>query len=255
MTIGSGPYAVGLEPLFLVLCVAAAVFYVRAARAETRDRRRALLFGVGLLLVAGALNSPLQTLATGYLLLVHLLQNVMVAEWAPPLLILGLSPALREAVSRRAGRPLRALARPRVALPLWLIVWYAVHLAAFYDFALRNPWALNVEHAALLLVGLVFWWPVLAREQELLSTPTAIAYLGIGFIGSAFLGLALMFSTTPFYEFYEHVPRLWGLSAVRDQNLGGLLMNAEETVVFLAAIVYFLLRLLREEEEAERATE
>ena len=62
-----------------------------------------------------------------------------------------------------------------------------------------------------------------------------------------------MFSTSPFYEYYKHVPRLWGLSPARDQNLGGLLMNAEETIVFLSAIVYFLLRLLAEEEEAQRA--
>ena len=48
------------------------------------------------------------------------------------------------------------------------------------------------------------------------------------------------------------VPRLWGLSPAKDQNLGGILMNAEQTVVFLAALGYFLMRLL--DEEAERGT-
>ncbi|HSX23200.1 MAG TPA: cytochrome c oxidase assembly protein, partial [Gaiellaceae bacterium] len=73
------------------------------------------------------------------------------------------------------------------------------------------------------------------------------AYLGAGFVTSAFLGLAFIFSSRPFYSFYEHAPRLWGLSPTRDQNLGGILMNAEQTVVFLAAIGYFVWRLLEEE--------
>ena len=64
-----------------------------------------------------------------------------------------------------------------------------------------------------------------------------------------------MFSTSPFYEYYRHVPRLWGLSPARDQNLGGLLMNVEQTIVFFVAIAWFLLRLLEEEEQAQRAAE
>ena len=49
--------------------------------------------------------------------------------------------------------------------------------------------------------------------------------------------------------------RLWGLSAEKDQNLGGILMNGEQMIVFFAALSYFLMRLLSEEEEAQRALE
>ena len=52
------------------------------------------------------------------------------------------------------------------------------------------------------------------------------------------------------YTFYEDVPRLWGLSATRDQSLGGILMNGEQTLVFLLAIGYFVMRLLDEEHAA-----
>ncbi|HLX19111.1 MAG TPA: hypothetical protein VKR23_03070, partial [Gaiellaceae bacterium] len=54
--------------------------------------------------------------------------------------------------------------------------------------------------------------------------------------------------TRPFYPFYEHAPRLWGLSPERDQNLGGILMNAEQTIVFLIAIGWYVSRLLAEED-------
>ena len=249
------PYSFEWEPLFVALAAVAAGAYWQSARATRPPWWRAVLFALGLLLVVGALASPLETIATHYLLLVHLLQNVMTADWAPPLLIVGLTPAMRAAVARRGGRVVGLATRPKVALPAWLLTWFGVHLPAFYDFALRNPWALNVEHGLLIAAGLVFWWPVLADEPNGLSTPLILAYLGAAFAIASFLGLAFIFSTTPFYDFYVEAPRLWGLSPAKDQNLGGILMNAEQTIVFLSALVYFVLRLLDEEEELQRLAE
>jgi putative membrane protein len=249
-------YSFSFEPLFLVLSAAAVYGYVRLARTVERPSGlRVALFAAGIVLIAGSLNSPLETIAIHYLLLIHLLQNVMVADWAPPLLVLGLTPAMREVVAAKGGRPLFLLTRPRMALPLWLGVWYGVHLPALYDYALRHPWLLNVEHGALILAGLVFWWPVFSREPQRLSTATHLVYLGAAYVGSAFLSLALIFSGRAFYDFYEAAPRLWGLSPSKDQNLGGILMNAEQMIVFFSALSYFLLRLLSEEEEAQRALE
>ena len=244
------------EPLFLVLSAAAVYGYVRLARTVERPSAgRVTLFGLGVALVAMPLNSPLETIAIHYLLLIHLLQNVMVADWAPPLLILGLTPAMRDVVAARGGRALAFVTRPRFALPFWLLVWYGVHLPGFYDFALRHPLLLNVEHGLLILAGLVFWWPVFSLQPQDLSTAVKLVYLGAAYVGSAFLSLALIFSASAFYGFYEEAPRLWGLSPEKDQNLGGILMNAEQMIVFFAALSYFLLRLLSEEEEAQRALE
>jgi cytochrome c oxidase assembly factor CtaG len=249
-------YSFSFEPLFLVLGVAAGYGYVRLSRSVERpSRMRTAIFSLGLVLIAFSLNSPLETIAVHYLLVIHLLQNVMIADWAPPLLILGLTPAMRDAVAARGGSVFAFLTRPVFALPFWLAVWYGVHLPAFYDWALRNGWPLNIEHGLLILAGLVFWWPVFAREPHRVSTPIRLAYLGAAYIGSAFLSLALIFSGRAFYAFYEHAPRLWGLSPSKDQNLGGILMNAEQMLVFFAALSYFLLRLLSEEEESQRALE
>lgn len=249
------PYSFSFEPLFLALALLAAALYLRAARAEHPPWWRVALFVTGLVLVAGALNSPLETLAAHYLLIVHLLQNVMIADWAPPLLILGLTPAMCAAVARRGGRAFAWITRPRIALPIWLVGWYAIHFSAVYDTALENPWLLNLEHLVLVVLGLLFWWPVLAGEPHDVSTPVRLTYLFAAFVGSTFLGLALTFGGSAFYDFYERAPRLWGLSPVEDQNLAGVLMTAEQAVVVLAAIVYFLIRLLGEEEEKERAAQ
>jgi cytochrome c oxidase assembly factor CtaG len=240
------------EPLFLALTAVAAVLYWAAARRDPPGRR-AFLFALGLLLIVGALNSPLETIAVNYLLLIHLLQNVMIADWAPPLILLGLTPAMRRAIARRGGPAFAWITRPKIALPAWLMAWYGIHLAVFYDFALRNPWALNIEHALLVAVGLLFWWPVLAGEPHDVSVPVKIGYLGAAFVGSVFLGLGLTFSETPFYDFYAEAPRLWGLSPSQDQNFGGILMNVEQAAVFLAAILYYVVRLMPEEERTSSA--
>jgi putative membrane protein len=230
------------EPLFIVLAVLAAGLYVRAARRARPGPWRATSFATGLVLIAASLNSPLETIAADYLLLIHLLQNALIADVAPLLVLLGLTPSMTAALGRRGANRLRA----RYVLPLWLIAWYSTHAAPFYDWALRTGWGLNVEHAILIAAGLLFWWPIVSGR---LAPPAALAYLGAAFVGSSFLGLAYIFSSSVFYSFYEHAPRLWGLSPVRDQNLGGILMNGEQTVVFLLAIGWFVLRLLDEEHE------
>jgi putative membrane protein len=241
------PTSFSFEPLYLALVVAAAVVYVLAARDDRPSGWRATSFGLGLFLVAAPLNSPLETIAAHYLLLVHLLQNALIADIAPLLILLGLTPLMKDALNRRGARRIRA----RYALPVWLVVWYGAHAAPFYDWALRTGWGLNLEHAALIAAGLLFWWPIVSNR---LSTPAALAYLGIAFVTSSFLGLAFIFSTRPLYAFYEHAPRLWGLSPARDQNLGGILMNAEQTLVFLLAIGWFVWRLLEEEDAREQLT-
>ena len=237
------------EPLFIALAIAAGVLYWRAARSD-RPGWRAVPFGLGLLVVVGALNSPLETIAAHYLLLIHLLQNVMIADWAPPLLLLGLTPRMRASIARLGGPAFAWATRPKIALPVWLVGWYAIHFAVFYDFALRNPWALNIEHLILVAIGLLFWWPVLAEHPHEIGVPVKIGYLGAAFVGSVFLGLGLTFSESPFYDFYAEAPRLWGLSPAKDQNFGGILMNAEQAAVFLTAILYFVLRLIPEEEHS-----
>ena len=63
------------EPVFLVLAVAAGALYWRAALTDPPQTWRVVSFVAGLFLIAASLNSPLETIASHYLLLIHLLQN------------------------------------------------------------------------------------------------------------------------------------------------------------------------------------
>lgn len=248
----SSPWAPTFEPLFIVGGVAAAWAYARAAKKDPPGRGRIAAFAAGVLLIVLALNSPLETIAIEYLLLFHLLQNVIITDWAPPLLILGLTPGMRSAIAERGGRPFAFVTRPTIAFPIWLIGWYTVHFPGVFETALRNPILLNVEHLFMIAIGLLFWWPVLSDAPRAVPTLGRIAYIFAAFVGSAFLGLALTFAP-PLYGYYEDLPvRLWGISAAQDQNLGGILMTTEQAIVFFAMIVRLLVVLFREEDEAEQ---
>ena len=236
------------EPLFIVLAIVAAVLYVRFVRDAGPGRR--VLFGLGLACIVVPLNSPLETIAVHYLLLAHLAQNAISADIAPPLLILGLTPLAREALERRGGRVFQTVTTPAIALVLWLVCWYGIHLSVIYDFLLRHELLLNLEHVILISVGLIFWWPVLSGTARSLAAPSGLLYLFIAFASSAFLGLALTFLPS-FYTYYQHTPRLWGFSPDSDQNVGGALMTGEQSAVFVAGMCWVFFRLLDDDQEVE----
>jgi len=203
-------------------------------------RVRLIPLVAALALIFLSFATRLQPFALHTFLWAHLLQNVVLAEWAPALLVL----AVPSAVAARAhGFP---LFRPLVALPLWLVTYFAWHLPWVYDFALRRPHSLlHVEHLTYLLAGICLWWPVVHGRQ---SAGAKAAYLFGAFVLASPLGLALALFPRPVYSFYAHAPRTWGPSPESDQQIAGVTMAAEEALVFFAVFALYLSRFLRDEQ-------
>ena len=246
------PWSIRLEPVFIVLAVAAALVYVRAWRRAPGPWWRAGCFGAGLVLVLGALNSPIGTIAIEYLVLFHLLQNVMISDWAPPLLLIGLTPAMRSGLAARGGAAMEKITRPAITLSVWLVAWYVIHLGAVYDAAVRSTVLLAIEHAVLIAIGLLFWWPILCDVPRSLPTIGRIGYVVAAFVLSAPLGLVLALVPRPLYDFYAAAPeRVWGLSRLEDQQLGGMTMAGEQSIVFFAVFAYWFACFLAEQERLE----
>lgn len=234
--------AEALVPITLAL-----VYLVRGCR----GRWRAAAFLSGCALLFAALVTPLDTLAREYLVWAHLVQNVVLAEWAPLLLVLGIPPAV---AARLAGLPAVALlTRPVVALPLWIGTYVVWHVPALYDAALRHPATLlPLEHATYVVSGLAFWWCVWQELPQRLGSGGRAGYVFAAFVLSAPLGLVLALVPEPLYGFYADAPeRVWGLDRLEDQQLGGMTMAAEQSVVFFAAFAYWFMRFLSEQEHIE----
>ena len=225
--------AVGLVP-------ALALTYALAARAEPPGRFRLAAAVASLALVFAAFATELQPLALHTFLWAHLLQNVVLAEWAPALLVLAVPPALGR---RAAGR---LLFRPAIALSVWIVTYIAWHLPWVYDYALRHPHSvLHVEHAMYFVAGVALWWPVVHGTY---SAGLKAGYLFAAFVLASPIGLLLALVPRPFYAFYAHAPRTWGPGPLGDEQIAGVTMAVEQAVVFFAVFTLYLFRFLREEE-------
>ena len=116
------PYRFSFEPAYLVLAAAAGAAYVWSARRDRPGGWRAASFVTGLLLIAVSLNSPLETIAAERLLLIHLVQNGLIADVAPPLVLLGLTAAMRAWLGRHGGDPARVLEIVQRVVAVGLVV-------------------------------------------------------------------------------------------------------------------------------------
>lgn len=226
-----------------------AAVYALALRRFPAPRWRAACFLAACLVLAAIWVTPLDTVARRYLLLVHLWQNVVLAEWAPLGLVLGLPAALAARVA--AARAVRILTHPFVALPAWIGNYALWHVPTLYDAALRRPGSLlALEHFLYLLTGIGLWWPVCQDAPRRFVSSARAAYLFAAFVLSAPLGLVLALVPLPIYDFYASAPaRLWGLSRLADQQLGGIAMASEQAIVFFALFAFWFFRFLREEDE------
>ena len=238
------PYEWPLDWDSLVVVPAMTAAYVWTQRRWPATPPRCLAFAVSQLLVLAVMLTPLATIALHYLLSAHLLQNVVLAEWAPALAVLGLSPALVRRLDR--FRSFRLVTHPLVALPAWLASSYAWHLPALYDTALEHQESvLHLEHASFFATGVLLWWPVVHGR---IADGAKALYLFAAFVLASPLGLLLALLPDPAYDFYERAPHLWGLDHLTDQQIAGVTMAVEQAIVFFAVFVFFLGRFLRSEE-------
>jgi cytochrome c oxidase assembly factor CtaG len=237
------PYAVTWDAEAVALVPTLCILYALLLRVYPVDGWRIVCFGVSQALILAVFISPLETIALHYLLTAHLLQNVVLAEWAPALFMLGLSPRFLAGLGHY--RFFRVAAHPLVALPVWLVTYFAWHLPWAYDAALRHPTTLlHAEHLCYFVAGCLLWWPVVHGRPWKLGEGAKAVYLFVAFVFASPLGLLLALLPHPVYSFYEHAPRLWGLSPLGDQQLAGATMAAEQAVVFFVACSVFVGRFL-----------
>jgi cytochrome c oxidase assembly factor CtaG len=241
------PYAWQADVDTTVVIPALSLLYLYAVGCFGASRGRIASYAGSMLLLAIAFWTPLHSLGLHYLLTGHLLQNVILAEWAPLLAVLGASAPMAAALARR--RAWRLATRPAVALPLWLVNYFTWHIPFVYEAALRHQtWLIHLEHACYFATGVLMWWPVVQDMPHRLASGARAAYAFAAFLLASPLGLLLALLPKPVYDFYvDAKPRVWGLSALADQQIAGVTMASEQAVVLFAVFLYWFRRFLAEE--------
>lgn len=208
------------------------------------ERRHSLYFGLGLLTLWLALETPIDTIADYYLDSVHMLQHVLLGFVAPPLMLLGLSPGMVARLVRVPG--LRAITEPVPAQIIAGTVMIGWHIPVLYDATLYSGGLHVIEHLMFIAAGIVMYWPMLqatsAHARWQMSPGAKLLYMLVATLPQDAVALALIFSRVPFYEYYTHVPRLVAsLDPVTDQTVAGaILMIFGKATIAIAAIAVFV---------------
>ena len=201
----------------------------------------------GLLVLWLALDWPIGALGAGYLASVHMLQFLLLALVAPPLLLMGPSPdalALLEQPGRIQAI-VRRMVSPFPAFVLFSVIVLATHLPPLVDTMMATQIGSMAIDLLWIGAGLVFWWPVIrdVPHQPRFTHPVKMGYLMLGLMFSPIMfGLVgfLAYSTTPLYGVFELAPPLAGISAHDDHQLAGVMMSVGgATIAFIAISVIF----------------
>jgi len=241
------PYAWQADVDTTVVIPALSLLYLYAVGRVGAPHWLIVCFAGSMVLLAVAFWTPLHHLGLHYLLSAHLLQNVILAEWAPLLAVLGISHPMAAAAAR--VRLWRIAVHPAVALPLWLVNYFAWHVPPVYDTALEHQaWLIHLEHACYFGTGLLVWWPLVHDVPRRLASGARSAYAFAAFVLASPLGLLLALLPKPIYGFYEHAqPRVFGLSPIADQEIAGVTMASEQAIVLFVVFLYWFRRFLAEE--------
>jgi cytochrome c oxidase assembly factor CtaG len=241
------PYAWQADVDTTVVIPALGLLYLFLVGRYGASRPRVAAFGGCLVLLAVAFWTPLHHLGLHYLLTAHLLQNVILAEWAPLCAVAGISPTMAAAFARSGTW--RRLTHPAVTLPLWLANYFFWHAPPVYDYALEHQaWLIHLEHACYFGTGILFWWPLLQNLPRRASSGFRFGYAFAAFVLCSPLGLLFALLPKPAYSFYVHArPRIWGLSPLLDQQIAGVTMASEQAIVLFCFVAFWLRRLFEEQ--------
>lgn len=258
------------------IALAAGLYALGWSRLRRRGRGRFRLptwrgvaFGLGLAALAVALLSPLSTFDE-VLLSFHMAQHLLLVIVAAPLIWLGapLLPMLwafplgwRKALGRLLvdGSPVHGLfhflTTASIALAVYLTVMAVWHVPTFYDAAQGQTLVHDVEHLMFLAAALIFWWPVVhpTGGRRRLGYGAAVLYIVPALLEGNLIGALLTFAPSPVYETYQEAPRVFGISALQDQQIAGLLMWVVGGLLLLVPIFTLVYLLVGGEDEGDEA--
>jgi putative membrane protein len=196
-----------------------------------------------------ALNGPLHDLSDWYLFSAHMVQHLLLTLVVPPLILTGM-PAfmvdglLRPVLAFRVGAAVvRTLTRPLPALALYTVALVGWHLPGPYNTALEvHGWHI-VERLVLVAAAVAGWWPIASPSRLAPALPYAAQLLYLFVFGMPMTVVAAMITGAEhvLYPFYEAAPRLFDLTPLADQRLGGVIMWVPSGLIPLAAftVVFF----------------
>ncbi|OLS97708.1 copper resistance protein CopD [Pseudonocardia sp. CNS-004] len=203
---------------------------------------------------------------------VHMGQHMILGMLVPILLVLGapVTLALRALPpGGRAGPPgprewllaavhspaARLFTHPLVALALFVGSYYVLYFSALFPAALPEHWAHKLMNVHFVLVGALFFWPIVGIDPAPRRLPPA-ARMGLVFASvpfHAFFGVAVMGANSALGgDYYRSLALPWVPDVLRDQQLGGGIAWAAGEIPLLIVVISLLIQWSRQDERSAK---
>ncbi len=216
---------------------------------------RVTLFALGLLLSVHLLVSPFDGWAERFLS-AHMIQHFGLMLIAAPLIALGrpgivylwaLPQSWRQDFARlrsgKIGRAIRALFTPFGAWLTYFLVLWLWHSPPFFARALQHKAVHALQHLCFLGAALLFW-TVVTQGPRGEGRAAMLVVIFTTAVQSCALAALMTMSSIQWYPFYSEGP--FGLSALEDQQLSGLIMWVPCCAIMIGAGVATMGTLLRD---------
>ena len=259
------PYAPEIILLgFAVAAVYVAGWWKRRGRSGAPSPLRHASFFAGLATILSALLTPLDTLGE-HSFAMHQVQHLLLAGVGPLLFMLAtpqnllvagtpevcraalLAPLLRSGTAHGLAR---MIGSPTASVVLLVSTIYFWHIPSVHNFSVIDSPTHYAMHVTMLLAGFVFFWRVFDPRPAPLGASYGVRITMGWFATSAGmpLGAYLALKSRALYPAYDWTGRPWGLNALQDETLGGLIMWIPGGVVY-ALVLLIVIRLWSAREE------
>ena len=233
-----------------------------AANSDQRTKMADTSFIAGTAALALTLMSPLHRLGSE-LFSAHMAQHELTMLIVAPLLVLAqpgtpmlfaFAVSLRIKLGKAAKQPLIGRTWKAVSSPFsaWIIHGISVwlwHVPFLYQATLDNELVHATQHITFLGTALLFWWTLLHGRGERMTYGAAVVYVFTTAVHTSVLGALLTCTSKLWYPAYIGHTAAWGLSALEDQQLGGLVMWVPAGVVYIAIALWLFAGWLRESDQ------
>jgi len=216
------------------------------------SRFQVVCWTLGLTAMWIASDWPVHDVAERYNYSVHMVQHLVFSMVAAPLLLLGTPAWLARWVLRppQLMRAVRWMARFIPALVIFNVVLVVTHWPWMVNESLQSGYVHFSLHTVLFLSSLIVWLPVVSPLPEIprLQPVFRMVYLFAWSVVPTIPASFLTFGSSPLYKFYEHVPHLYGMSTLEDQQIAGLIMKIGAGLLLWMVIAVVFFRWAAEEE-------
>lgn len=208
--------------------------------------RQWIAFGAAISLTWVASDWPMHDISETYLYSMHMFQHMILSYFVPPLALVA-TPAWLMRVLIGNGRlytVVRVMSRPVVAGVVFNTAVIIIHIPGVVNMSVSNGAVHYLLHVMVVVAALLMWMPVLGPLEELRMGPIgASIYLFlmsvVPTVPAAWLALA---DGVVYRSYGEQDVRLWGISAISDQQFAGAIMKVAGGLYLWAFVVYFFFR-------------